>query len=195
MRVFVVGTGRCGSKTLAQALKKTVRNFTVGHESNVRFTGRRRLEYPDNHIELDHRLSFFLEELYSRHYDGAGRRPSPIIVHLRREREPTIASWARRFNIKGGMMPGWQHVAFFRPERGADYHREVAESYVDAVTSIIEMFFDVRQLATPNASSQLVELQIEEPLQLPRLWRLAGFEGDLRECERLVQEERVGVTS
>lgn len=86
MRVFVTGTGRCGTTTFAAACKQ-ITNYTVGHETNTRKF--HNLEYPDNHIEVDGHLQWqlaWLVQLY----------PDAVYVHLVRDREACVASLAKR---------------------------------------------------------------------------------------------------
>lgn len=86
MRVFVLCTGRSGSTTLAQALSHAT-NMTVGQETrNHLIEGR--LAYPDNHIEVDPRLVFFLGPLSEQY-------PEARWIHLKRSPEDVAKSYAR----------------------------------------------------------------------------------------------------
>lgn len=89
MRVFVVGTGRCGTTTWAKACSHLT-NYTSAHESK---SGEviDRLVYPDNHIEIDNRLSWFLGSLQVEY----GR--DPLYIHLTRDPEETALSFAARY--------------------------------------------------------------------------------------------------
>ena len=86
MRVFVTGTGRCGTKTFSMACRH-IRNFTSGHETHAGRVGD--LGYPDGHIEVDPHLVHVLPLLLEKH-------PEARWVHLIREREATISSLAKR---------------------------------------------------------------------------------------------------
>ena len=57
----------------------TSKGYSVGHEQNVCLTGEDRFSYPDNHIEVDNRLSWLLGRLDSRHDS------STFYVHLTRD--------------------------------------------------------------------------------------------------------------
>lgn len=86
MRVFVLCTGRSGSTTLAKSLSHAS-NVTVGHESrNHLIDGR--LDYPDDHIEIDSRLAWFLGPLDERF-------PDALYVHLRRNPDAVAETYAR----------------------------------------------------------------------------------------------------
>lgn len=58
MRVFVLRTGRCGSVTFYKACRH-IENYSCGHERNMAVLGYNRLEYPNQHIEVDNRLAWF----------------------------------------------------------------------------------------------------------------------------------------
>ena len=56
MNVFVLCTGRCGSTTFACACRH-IENYTAAHESRSHLAGPERFAYPEDHIEVDNRLS------------------------------------------------------------------------------------------------------------------------------------------
>lgn len=92
MNVFVLCTGRCGSKTFVHACRH-IRNFSVAHESaayNEAFWKTGELSYPDNHIEVDNRLSWLMPMLAAQYGDAA------YYVHLIRNEEDTARSLRRR---------------------------------------------------------------------------------------------------
>jgi hypothetical protein len=90
MRVFVVGTGRCGTCTFYQACKH-ITNFTVGHESWL--PGTQLPEFPVNHIEIASHLyphMGFLKVAY----------PTALWVHLRRDRTACVQSLANNLQVE-----------------------------------------------------------------------------------------------
>src|SRR5262249_47394109 len=95
MNVFVLSTGRCGSRTFPRA-SGHARNYTAAHESFNRWRHQvtdppyHSLRYPENHIEVDNRLSWFLGALEKEDGDGA------FYVHLLRDREEVARSLAKR---------------------------------------------------------------------------------------------------
>jgi len=86
MNVFVLNTGRCGSTTFERACRHAS-NYTTAHESGR--SARYSLQYPDNHIEVDNRLAWFLGRLHNMH-------PTAYYVHLRRDAEAVARSYAAR---------------------------------------------------------------------------------------------------
>lgn len=91
MRIFVLTPGRSGSVTFAMACGH-MSNFSSGHESRAALTGSDRLEFPDDHIEVDNRLSWFTGPLSER-YPDAG------YVHLTRDPEATARSYLSRWRV------------------------------------------------------------------------------------------------
>ena len=59
MNMFVLNTGRCGSTAFVEACKH-IMNFSSAYESRAGRIGHDRFAYPENHIEADSQLSWFL---------------------------------------------------------------------------------------------------------------------------------------
>jgi hypothetical protein len=91
VRVFVLTTGRSGSVTFAKACAH-ITNYSTAHESKAREYGPARFAYPDQHIEVDNRLSWFLGML-------GDRFPDARFVHLVRDRDATARSFAARWAV------------------------------------------------------------------------------------------------
>lgn len=84
MRVFVVGTGRCGSVTFCKACEY-IENFTVAHETV--FNRRDKLDWPDQYIAVEPSLWPLVPLLRKRY-------PRLVLVHLvRRNRAEFIHSY------------------------------------------------------------------------------------------------------
>lgn len=88
MNVFVLSTGRCGSTTFARACGH-IENYSTAHESRISHV-HGRVDYPDDHIEVDNHLAWFLGRLDDRYGDDA------FYVHLKRDLEETAQSRMRR---------------------------------------------------------------------------------------------------
>ncbi len=162
MNVFVLSTGRCGTVTFSKACDHII-NYTCGHESRARIIGDGHFAYPENHIEIDNRLSWFLGRLDK----SFGKKA--YYIHLLRDDEGTAASYKKRYGsgiIRGyakGMMMG-RH-----PKSVA---MEVCLDYCKTVNSNIELFLkDKPHQMTINletAKSQFVDF-----------WHWIEAEGDL----------------
>jgi len=134
MRVFVLCTGRSGSKSLIKACSH-ISNFTSAHESKAKVITER-LEYPDNHIEADNRLSWFLGGLDSQFGDDA------IYIHLLREKEACVDSFNNRWDNQGSIINAFTAGVLLRKIKNLDASekREAISLYYDAVNENISTF-------------------------------------------------------
>src|SRR5688572_26436512 len=150
MNVFVLGTGRCGTQTFAKACAH-IPGWTAGHETQAHLPWSLR-RYPDNHIEVDNRLSWFLGPLGYR-YDNA----RAFFVHLIRDAAETAESligWSMptdgpvRFGAVS-ILRAYSHGIVMRgtPCDRAGYEA-LARDYVDTVTANIRMFLRDRDYMT-----------------------------------------------
>lgn len=168
MRVFVLSTGRCGSTTFERACSHST-NYTAGHETRVRYLFERRFDYPDQHIESDNRLSWFLGGLGERFADD-----DTFYVHLTRKRVQVARSYANRFysGFHSGMMPAFSQGILMRPRWKPEQYVKVARFYVDTVNANIAEFLRHR----PHT----MEFPLERAAELfPTFWQRIGAEGDL----------------
>lgn len=160
MRCFVVGTGRCGTSTFYN-LALTLNGYTVGHETKA---GRALIpEYSDNHIEVDHELSYLIPLLKDRY-------PDARFVHLVREREACVESLVRET---------WDRMeafsfAWFQSRHPWDVVA-AARIYYDATNRLIEEM-------APAMTIPLAELREA----WPGFCALIGAEWDWPEAERVL---------
>lgn len=174
MRVFVLGTGRCGTMTFVRACQH-LDNFSAGHETLSNKIGSARFEYPDQHIEADNRLSWMLGELGRRFDDER-----TLYVHLRRDRDEVAESFRRRWDSpnRAGIIRAFAHgIVTRRSDWPDDEIIRVCEHYVDVVTSNIDDFVRHRRHTT------IWLHQIEDAM--PPLLSEIGATGDV---ERLMNE-------
>lgn len=130
MNIFVLCTGRCGSVTFAKACG-FLTNFTAGHETRWRLNRPERFQYPDQHIEVDNRLAWFLGSLDRIYGDNAH------YVHLTRDPEEVALSYARRWDHRGTIIRafGTGIVPALEPDPLL-----MARDMVSTVTENIELF-------------------------------------------------------
>jgi len=129
MNVFILNAGRCGSTTFIKSCQH-IDNYTAAHESRTTFVGEDRLSYPDNHIEADNRLSWFLDRLDKLYGNNA------IYVHLLRNRNDNINSFMNRTEF--GIMKAYREGVYLTETQ--DNLQVYATDYVDTVNSNIEHF-------------------------------------------------------
>ena len=102
MRVFVLTAGRTASQTVALACEH-IDGMTAAHESRRRMI-ENRLDYPDNHVEVDNRLAWFLGSLERLYSDD-----QTFYVFLRRDPERVAASYIKRWHITVSIVRAFYH--------------------------------------------------------------------------------------
>jgi hypothetical protein len=161
MNVFVLTTGRSGSKTVSYAFREAT-NFSVGHESSRARPADRRFDYPPRHIEVDCRAVWFLPILLERY-------PDSFWVHLIRDREATIKSlWTRAILRAYRSMLNSNH----RPD---EHVVGMAEHYYNTVNHMIELF--VRQRTARNG-----KIVLGQPETFRAAWDRIGCQGDIHQA-------------
>jgi len=140
MNVFVLSTGRCGSKTFERACMH-ISNYTTAHESRVNQLGFERLNYPPNHIESDNRLSWFLGRLDRKFPNNV------FYVHLVRKKDEVAASYAKRFGTGPDLIMNAYCGGIYidLPRDKHIWALQIAQDYVDTVNSNIEFFLKNKQ--------------------------------------------------
>lgn len=167
MRIFVTGTGRCGTSTFYQAVSHAT-NFTAGHESRA---GRlEQHEYPDNHIEVSSQLVVDLPRLMSIYPDSRW-------VHLVRGKAATVESLA---NCCPDAMEcyaiQWFQHQFAKHDR--KLHRQqlldTAEMYYNNVNLLVSSIF--KQTSPDRAHTFLLHRDVN---RWDYWWNMLELEGDL----------------
>lgn len=133
MNIFVLCTGRCGSVTFAKACSHLT-NYSSGHESRCRVIGDGRLQYPQNHIEVDNRLAWFLGSLDKRYGVAA------FYVHLLRDREAVAQSYAKRWPLLHSVVRAFGHGIVPCNGRPESDPVEISRFMVSEVNANIEAF-------------------------------------------------------
>lgn len=169
MNVFILSAGRCGSATFVHACSH-IKNYSTAHESRSNLI-EGRLDYPDNHIESDNHLSWFLGRLDERYGDDA------YYVHLKRDIDAQARSWAKRYGKneykKRGYMWAYRNRLIWKGEKNASLDKlSICRHYIDTVNSNICMFL--------KDKSRQMEFQIESAKKdFERFWYNIDAEGDV----------------
>ena len=162
MNVFVLCTGRCGSMTLSRACGH-ISNYTSAHESRCKALGEARLGYPENHIEIDNRLTWFLGRLDEKYGDEA------IYVHLKRDRESVARSFVKRYDR--GIMGAYKDCIMLGMKVAKKDPLDVCRDFCYTVDSNIEFFL--------KDKTKKMEFNLESyETDFPAFWSLVGAEGD-----------------
>lgn len=169
MRVFVLSTGRCGSTTLAHALSHAT-NYSCAHESRST-RAERRLDYPDQHIEIDNRLVWFLGPLRQQY-------PDAIYIWLTRDREAVVHSYMKRFGTRAGIMSAFARGIIQDPRSVTTKTRKrvVAELYVDTIEANIATFLTSGHVRWWTC----IDMDFSPKPDLHTVWKAIGVEGDLQ---------------
>lgn len=173
MNVFAIGAGRSGTVTFYEACKHS-NNFTVGHETKVSDTSPDRIFYPDRHIEVDHRLTFFKGQIaYA--YNPA----NTVWVHVTRDWRDVEASWAKRTGTKGSMINTWPQAAFFRPQPASPY--TLAQHYVRATMADIDFFLAGVRSRYGQDYAHVIPIDVPEQAaaNFRVFWKAIGAQGDM----------------
>lgn len=121
MNVFFISPGRTATTTLANAFK-CIEGYSSLHESRVQLLGDERIAYPENHIEFDNRLVFFLADLTQKFAADRG-----VLVIVCRDHHAVAGSYNRRWS-KINIMKSWSQGIHLRDLNQNNY--EVALDFV-----------------------------------------------------------------
>lgn len=135
MRVFILCTGRTGSKSLIKACEH-ITNYTASHESRSKLIGENRFKYPDDHIEADNRLSWFLGTLDKKYGKEA------FYVHLKRDKTKVIDSFSQRWTNQGSILKAFSEGILMQGfnKLSQQEKKQIAIDYQLTVTNNIELF-------------------------------------------------------
>jgi hypothetical protein len=129
MNIFILNAGRCGSTTFVQACEH-ISNYSSAHESRSSLIGKQRLSYPENHIEADNRLCWFLGRLEREYSNDA------YYVHLTRDRQQSVVSFIKRKDF--GIMQAYREGILMGGQRQSP--AQLANDYLDTVECNISLF-------------------------------------------------------
>ena len=166
MNIFVLNTGRCGSTTFIKACRH-IKNYTCAHESRTAMLGEDRLNYPENHIEADNRLSWLLGRLDKSYGDNA------FYVHLKRNREGTAQSFTRRY--ASGIIKAYRGDGILMDLPEDAEPMDVSADYCDTVNSNIALFL--------KDKTKKIEVSLENiEKDFKVFWDSIGAEGEINDA-------------
>ena len=164
MRVFVIGTGRCGTVTFSRACRH-ITNYSSGHETMARIATPARWEYPDQHIEVDPHLAWTLGPIIERY-------PDAFYVHLQRKREEVVNSWLRR-----GKFPHRGAAPLIDVICQTDTRKLSSEAFSEALALLYETVNANIELALERVRS--LHLWLHDPQEtFCEFWNEIGAEGN-----------------
>lgn len=164
MNVFVLCTGRSGSLTMTRACRY-ITNYKAGHETRLDCLGEARLNYPENHIETDNRLSWFLGRLDKAYGDSA------YYVHLIRDRRKTAESYDKRWNNRYSLIRAYSHDILMQKKNSF----EACLDLWDTINENISLFL--------KDKTHKAEIRLENAEEgFLQFWKEIGAEGNLEEA-------------
>jgi len=162
MNVFVLTTGRTGSTAFSKACG-FITNFTSGHETRLSIQGDERLNYPENHIETDNRLSWFLGSLDRRYGD------SSYYVFLKRDPQKSADSYLKRSYLRSSIVNGFHTNVLMRDDA---VNKQSAVDLITTMNSNIEHFL--------KDKSNVFHCSLEDmDVRFPEFWKWIEAEGDM----------------
>lgn len=133
MRVFVLCTGRTASTAFSKSCAH-LDGFTSGHETRSRVVGYERTDYPDNHIEVDNRLSWFLGTLDKKYGDEA------YYVKLNRSMDLVSNSYLKRWFLSISIVRAFLVGVLMTDSYTKKERRAACDLYCSTVEDNIDFF-------------------------------------------------------
>ena len=170
MRVFILCTGRSGSTAIIKACQH-IKNYSCGHETLSKEIGGSRFRYPDNHIEADNRLSWFLGSLNNQFGNDA------VYIHLIRNKESTIRSFNKRWEIDISIIKAFAEGILMRPaiKLNDNQKLEICSDYYDTVNNNIVYFLKDKDHTLTIKLENIKEGFLS-------FWKLIDAKGDINEA-------------
>lgn len=171
--VFILSPGRTATTSLAMVFKR-LEGYTSGHETQSQLLGDSRVRFPENHIECDNRLCWFLERL-TRFYGSSG-----ILVIVHRDEDKIAKSYNQRW-YKINIMRAYSQGILQRPL--TDNNLSVCADYVSHMYEKLN-FWETQW-------NHVVHLDLAAPeLGLSQLLGLLSRESDMEDLLRALNETR-----
>ena len=167
MRVFVLCSGRTGSVSFIKACSH-IENFSSDHESRSRIFGSHKFDYPDDHIEADNRLSWFLGHLDKEFGNDA------FYVVLKRNKKDTVNSFTKRWKLAGSIIDSFKKGILMLGDKKLKEPEaiEVCELYYDTIYHNIELFL--------KDKTNVLRIELENIKEdFVKLWNWLDAKGDL----------------
>lgn len=164
MNVFVLTTGRTGSLSLERACSY-ITNYTAAHESRCDKLGSERLNFPDDHIEIDNRLAWFLGDIEAKYGDNA------IYVHLIRDEKKVADSYTKRWNRETSIVRAYAYGILKLQEHQIKEPSAICLDFVEKTNrNIVNFLSDKSRKMTFDISNNTVDFK--------KFWELIEAQGN-----------------
>lgn len=157
-------TGRTGSTSFIRACAHAT-NYTAGHESRTRDVLPYRLGFPDQHIECDNRLFFYLgllDEMFGQ---------EAFYVHLTRDPAEVERSYLERWPDPVTLGRGWADMVMMRHSLDKELRPQVVHDALAAMNAGFRSFIK-------DKPHQMTIAMEDCPVTFLEFWDAIGAEGD-----------------
>lgn len=177
MNVFILCTGRCGSMSISRACMD-LENYTSGHETRISLLGDERLNFPENHIEADNRLAWFLGRLDEKYGNDA------FYVHMTRSTKATAESYNRRWQHVGSIIKAYTQGILTMPYQKIKPSNRILYSvdYCETIDSNIRHFLKDKDKKCTIALENL-------ETDFLKFWELIGAKGDKQKALQALNQK------
>jgi len=164
--IFVISTGRTATTAFARAAA-CLPGYTSAHESRSMQPFASRLNYPDNHIEADNRLLFYLPQLENRYGNSA------YYVLLKRDPSLIASSYAKRWHLTVSIVRAWTHGVRMIPRVRTAEIEQCCHDFVSYADSTLSLFLsrqkNVMEFYVSDATNEFIRFSqwigIDKPPQ------------------------------
>jgi len=138
--VFVLSAGRTATTTFIEA-SKHLPGITASHESRVADPIQNRLDYPNNHIEADNRLIFFLSLLDEKFATDTA------YVYLLRDEKLVARSYSERWHLSISIVRAFTNGVRMVPRVKNNEILDYCHDYVKYVDSVVRLHLSKQENA------------------------------------------------
>lgn len=170
--VFILCAGRSASTALARALQP-INNYTASHESRCGFLLDDKLNYPDNHIEIDNRLIWFVDLLDDKYGEEAK------YVYLFRDLNKIAHSYEERWHLNVSIVRAYGHGILMKDKISSRERIDVCKDYAATVDRKIRNFMSKKPNSLIIDSENLAK-------DFDKLYEFIGAKGNLGACKEIL---------
>lgn len=166
--VFVLCAGRTASTSFTHACAH-ITNYSCAHESRVGLLGDDRLRYPENHIEVDNRLAWFLTRLDKVYGKDA------YYINLTRDSEAIARSYCERWHLNESIVKAYAHGLLMNNKIRKQDRMKYCMDYVDTVN------YNITQFLADKPKVMTIDVT-ELTTKFPDFFQFIKAQGDLEKC-------------
>jgi hypothetical protein len=171
--IFILCAGRSASTALAKALQP-LSNYTAAHESRCGVSSDVKLDYPENHIEIDNRLIWFVDLLDEKYGSQAK------YVYLHRDLSKIAMSYSERWHLSVSIVKAYGHGILMKDKIASAERLDVCMDYANVVDRKIRAFLKTKENSLIIDSDNLSS-------DFDKLLGFLDAQGDLNACKKILE--------